>query len=569
MPSTNGYGPKRAILYARVSTDEQARSGYSLRQQIERLREYAGAEGYEVLEEIADPGQSGASLERPGMDRVRDLVAAGGVSVVLAQDRDRISREPAYAYLLKREFEERGTVLRSLNDRGDESPEGQLTDGILDQLAKFERAKIAERSRRGKLRKAREGKIVASVRPDYGFRYNAARDGYVVAEEEMQLVGRIFRMVGMEGNTLHAVTRAFERGGLPSPNGKRYWSSYFVRSCILDDVYKAHAYEEVETLVSAEVAARLSPEKCYGIWWFNTVRSTTTQTAEIGPEGKRYRRRRKRVVKPREDWIAVPVPDPGIPREWADAAREAIAKNKRASKNGGRFWELSGGILRCADCGCSMKTCTVKAGSSEKRNFYYTCAKRDQNRVACGHRKSHRYDNLEPRVWDAISTILRDPDQLRADLEAMIELERGGLRGDPEKEARAWLDQFAEADAERRGYLRLAAQGRMSDAELDEALAAAEEARARAETELALLRGRQEAVESLERDMEALLEHYARLAPEALDSLDPEERHQLYKMLKLEVTVDREGTMVLSGAFGEDLSVCENERRQSRPSPAW
>ncbi len=115
-------------------------------QQIEALREYAAREGYEVLEKVLDPGQSGASLERPGMDRVRDLVASGGVSVVLAQDRDRFAREPAYHYLLRCEFEEHGTKIRALNDRGDESPEGELTDGILDQLAKFERAKTAERT---------------------------------------------------------------------------------------------------------------------------------------------------------------------------------------------------------------------------------------------------------------------------------------------------------------------------------------------------------------------------------------------------------------------------------------
>jgi site-specific DNA recombinase len=100
MPSN--HSSKRAILYARVSTDEQARSGYSLAQQIEALRQYAANEGYEVLEEVTDPGQSGASLERPGMDRVRNLVAEGGVSVVLSQDRDRFAREPAYHYLLKR-----------------------------------------------------------------------------------------------------------------------------------------------------------------------------------------------------------------------------------------------------------------------------------------------------------------------------------------------------------------------------------------------------------------------------------------------------------------------------------
>src|SRR3954454_789126 len=133
MESNNGHGRKKAILYARVSTDEQARSGYSLAQQLEALREYAAREGYEVLEEVVDPGQSGASLERPGMDRARDLVASGGISVVLAQDRDRFTREPAYHYLLRREFEDHNCKLHSLNDRGDDSPEGELTNGILDQ----------------------------------------------------------------------------------------------------------------------------------------------------------------------------------------------------------------------------------------------------------------------------------------------------------------------------------------------------------------------------------------------------------------------------------------------------
>src|SRR5215207_1275508 len=120
MPSTNGHSSKWAVLYTRVSTDEQAKSGYSLAQQMEALREYAACEGYEVLEEVTDPGQSGASLERPGMDRVRELVAAGGVSIVLAQDRDRFSREPAYTYVLRREFEEHGCKMRALNDRGDD-----------------------------------------------------------------------------------------------------------------------------------------------------------------------------------------------------------------------------------------------------------------------------------------------------------------------------------------------------------------------------------------------------------------------------------------------------------------
>jgi site-specific DNA recombinase len=287
MPSTNGHGPKRAILYARVSTDEQARSGYSLAQQIEALRAYAAREGYEVLEEVVDPGQSGASLERPGMDRVRDLVSAGGVSVVLAQDRDRFAREPAYHYLLRREFEEHATKIRAMNDRGDDTPEGELTDGILDQLGKYERAKISERSRRGKLQKAREGKVLAVHRPPYGFRYNDARDNYLVDEERMAVMERIFRMVGVEGCSMNATRLTFNREGVRPPAGE-FWSPKYIREAIKDDVYRSHSYEEVAELVSPDVAARLDPKKRYGIWYFNRRRYVTKQVSVNGPEGRSY-----------------------------------------------------------------------------------------------------------------------------------------------------------------------------------------------------------------------------------------------------------------------------------------
>jgi site-specific DNA recombinase len=308
MPSTNGHGPQRAILYTRVSTDEQARSGYSLAQQLDALRDYAAREGYEILKEVSDPGESGASLERPGMDRVRDLVAAGGVSVVLAQDRDRFSREPAYHYLLRREFEEYGTKIRALNDRGDDTPEGDLTDGILDQLGKYERAKIAERSRRGKLQKARQGKVMAGRRVKYGFMLNATRDALLVDEEKMQVVRRIFRMVGVEGFSMNAIYNAFEREGIPTPGGGKHWDRTFFRSCILDDVYRPHTYEELEDLVSPEVAARLDREQLYGIWWFNQLRTHTRPVSEPSENGRRYRVEVRSALKPKEEWIAVPVP---------------------------------------------------------------------------------------------------------------------------------------------------------------------------------------------------------------------------------------------------------------------
>ena len=197
MPSTNGHGPKRAILYARVSTDEQARSGYSLAQQLEALRGYAVSEGYEVLEEVMDPGQSGASLERPGMDHVRDLVDAGGVSVVLAHDRDRFAREPAYHYFLKREFEEHGT-----NRPARQAGAGE--DSRADQARQTPEGPRGPRRRRSA--------------PTYGFRHDKNGNHFVLHEPEMAVVEKIFRLAA-EGLGVRAIQKRLHSEAIPSPKG--------------------------------------------------------------------------------------------------------------------------------------------------------------------------------------------------------------------------------------------------------------------------------------------------------------------------------------------------------------
>jgi site-specific DNA recombinase len=559
MHSTNGHSPKQAILYARVSTDEQARSGYSLAQQLEALRQYAANEGYEVLEEVTDPGQSGASLERPGMDHVRDLVAAGGVSVVLAQDRDRFAREPAYHYLLKKEFEEHGTKIRALNDRGDESPEGELTDGILDQLAKYERAKIAERTRRGKLRRAREGKLVVSALPDYGFRFNAARDNYVVVEEEMHVVERIFRMIGVEGTSIHAVKRAFEKEGLMTPGGGRYWNEPFIKSRVLDDVYRPHTFEEMRELVLPEVAARLHPEKHYGVWWYNQRRQRRVQVSEAGQDGRRYRQRTITTEKPRAEWIAVPVPDSGIKREWVDAAREAVKHNRRPSSAGLRFWGLSSGLFLCGGCGLTMHPRHTKA-KGDTRYFYYRCALRARHgKDACPQHKNYPAEEVEEAVWRVVSGLLKDPQTLRVGLEEMMARERRGLRGDPDVQAKTWLSKIAEADRMRAGYQELAAKGLMTFEELGEKLTQLDADKATAEQELAGLRKRRETVEGLERDKDTLLKSLADMTPEALDELAPEERHRIYKMMKLRASALLDGGVEVNGIIApvDEVGVLE------------
>ena len=554
MPSANGHGPKRAILYARVSTDEKARSGYFLAQQLEALRGYALREGYEVLEEVTDSGQSGASLARPGMDRVRDLVAAGEVSVVLSQDRDRFAREPAYLYLLKKEFEEHGCSLRALNDHGgDRSPEGELTDGILDQLAKFERAKTAERTRRGKHRKLRQGKLVAGYSAGYGYRYNAARDGLAVDDEQMCTVRRIFEMVA-RGESFYSLIKTFEREGLRSPRGQERWNQATLRNLILSDLYRPHTMEEVAELVTPEVAAALDPDKRYGIAYYGKKQITKRQVSEGTGDERRYRHQIKARVRDREQWLAIPVPDSGLPRELVDAAREAIKNNHQTSRSSQKTWELPGNVLRCAECGYGMQPKISRgSGKRKKRLYYYRCGRRYNSKngfATCEHAKHHRAEEVEAQAWRYVRELFEDPEQLRDDLEHMIELEQERTRRNPEQDAKIWLDKLAEVARQRSRAQGLAIEGLLDHDELRAKLASLDETRKMAERELTALGDHQERLAMLKRDKEAVLEYYSGIAPEALDSLDPEERRTLYGMLRMRAVVYPDGEVVaeLDGA---------------------
>jgi site-specific DNA recombinase len=306
---------------------------------------------------VTDPGQSAASLERPGMDRVRDLVAADSVSVVLAQDRDRFAREPAHHYLLREEFKKHGTKLRALNDRGDDSPEGELTDGILDHLAKYERAKMAERMRRGKLRKAREGRVIRVGRAPFGFRYTESGDGLLIHEPEMAVVEGIFRYAA-EGLAVRAIQARLYSEGIPAPRGGQLWGDHVLRHLLSSDVYRPYSFEEIAELVAPEVVARLNADEQYAIYWFNRKKTSVSTVAEPdGNGGRRYRKRNTRRFRPKEEWIAVPVPA-YLPRALVDRARRALEENRRSSEriHLTRSWELRG-LVRCP-CGSKMGTLT-------------------------------------------------------------------------------------------------------------------------------------------------------------------------------------------------------------------
>jgi site-specific DNA recombinase len=544
-----------AVLYARVSTREQADSGYSIRQQTEALRVWCEAEGFEVLEEVTDPGHSGAHLERPGLDQVRDLVAAGGVSVVLAQDRDRFAREPAYLYLLKREFEGHGTKIRALNDRGDDSPEGQFMDGVLDQLAKLERAKTAERTRRGLDRKVAEGKVIRGNQQPFGFRYSEDGEALLVSEPEMRVVRRIFRQVGAEGLTMGEVRRRLRAEGVPSAMGGG-WPRSTIRYLLLNELYLPRRPAELEGLLPAPLLAALDPDREYGLWCWN--RTKQTRWRERGEDGA-YRNRVKNEPRPREEWSSVPVDlsGSGLSRGHAHAARERLAENGRrrpASTRASRFWLLSGGLARCAHCGNALSPyASLNRG---KVRAYYRCYTRFNHGLdACDNGRSTQAAALEEAVWEAVSDMLYQPRLLQAAYEKEIERRKRQMRGDPEMEAKALSEGLAKVDQKESYLLDVASDRSWPKAKLQHKLDDLDRQRKEFQQALDSVANRQRSIEQLRRDFMLIWARFHQIRDGDLRYLDPEGRRRMCEAMRLRAHADRESRVVLTGVFPEEISL--------------
>src|SRR5215213_8924635 len=170
---------------------------------------------------------------------------------------------------------------------------------------------------------------------------------------------------------------------------------------------------------------------------------------------------------------------------------------------------------------------------------YYKCARLVQHgKDGCSAerlRVNHRAEEIERKVWSTLSDLMKDPEQLRGDIDRMIELEKNGSHGDPKCEEKVWLD------------------------ELGTALSEVEETRKSIERELRSVKSRLERVEQLERDRDALREDYFGIAPDALDSLTPEERHHFYKLVRLRVIIYPNCDLEISWAGGEGLLFSTSE----------
>src|SRR5918998_1193144 len=225
----------RAIVYARVSTDAQERDGTSLDTQERACLQFAKEQGWQVIEPIRDAA-SGFSLDRPGIDSLRHLLRTGAVDVVVAYAVDRLSRNQNQIGVLFDEVQQAGARLEFVTERFEDTAVGRFILAARAFVGEVEREKMGERTTRGKIERARSGRIPQAFgRGCYGYVYNPATAQREVEPFQAEVVRRIFRRF--------ADTRSFDRvcvelnaDGIPALQGGR-WYAITIRRILTNESY--------------------------------------------------------------------------------------------------------------------------------------------------------------------------------------------------------------------------------------------------------------------------------------------------------------------------------------------
>ncbi|MGI8712743.1 MAG: recombinase family protein, partial [Solirubrobacteraceae bacterium] len=382
-------------LYARVSTERQQERG-TVTSQLEALRAAADADGHEIVQEFVDDGYSGARLDRPALDRLRDAAEAGVLDGVLCLCADRLARAYAYQVLILEELTRFNVTVRFLEGPVlGEDPGSTLLVQMQGVIAEYERAKIAERYRRGKLSRARAGQI-PFWKTSYGHRRVVPDDGgparIEIFEPEAQIVREIFAAYVEGGQSVRQVALALHDRGIPSPSGKPIWGTSTIQRMLRNEAY------------------------------IGTVYCNRRESFEgNGPRGARNRKTRTR-ERPREEWIPIPVPtiiDPDTFARVKQISRDNSKWNPRGAEWGA--WLLRG-LVECGHCqvGCN---CHKMRGRNGTHHRYYYCRNHDILRAREGRRcpeRNIRANELDQYVFGQVRQALLDPRQLIAGERAVI-----------------------------------------------------------------------------------------------------------------------------------------------------
>jgi site-specific DNA recombinase len=404
---------RMAAIYARVSSEQQ-REANTIASQTASLLEFAKSQDQEVPKEwvFEDDGYSGATLERPGLEHVRDLAAEGQIQVVLAYSPDRLSRKYAYQILLIEELAHNGVETLFVKAPQGSSAEDQLLVQFQGMIAEYERAQILERSRRGKRHRAQSGEVSVMSGAPYGYRYIRKTDeapaAYAVLEDEARVVQRIYEMYTAEGLSIGKITRRINAEGIPTRKASARWERSTVWAVLRNSAYRGVACFG-KTCASSR-ARIIRPQRRRGV-------ATPSMTA--GHE------------RPREEWIEIPVPAL-VSEESFALAQELLQENKIRSRRRTIEPSIVQGMVSCQKCGYAFSRTSTY--TSARKIHYYKCIGSDSWRKlggpVCDNGRFVRQDLLDHIVWTEVVRLLEDPTLIQQELDRRLAAARSS---DPAK----------------------------------------------------------------------------------------------------------------------------------------
>lgn len=393
---------KVAAIYARVSSERQKEEG-TIDSQISALLKYAEQEDYCIPEGwvFKDEGYSGATMIRPSLERVRDLATEGQLEILLVHSPDRLSRKYAYQVLLTEEFSRQGVEVVFMKSTKGDTPEERLLQQFQGMIAEYERAQIAERSRRGKRYRARAGSVNVLSGAPYGYRYVKKTDGcaayYELIEKEGEIVKKVYQLYTEEWLSIGAIVRWLNENEVPTRKGISPWERTTVWAMLRNPAYKGTA--------------------CFGKTKKAERKKVTRPLRQRGGYSPRCSANQER---PREEWIEIPVPAI-VSEEVFALAQERLEQNRRLSRRRTIEPSLLQGILVCNECGYGLSRISTR--TSKRRIYYYRCLGSEGWRYPDGAKCSNRpvrQDYLDELVWKEVIALLEKPELIHSEIDRRV-----------------------------------------------------------------------------------------------------------------------------------------------------
>ncbi len=393
-----------AAIYARVSSARQ-KEQQTIQSQTAALLAHAAKLGLDVPAEwvFEDEGCSGATLVRPALERLRDLVCQVPVEVVLCHAPDRLARKYAYQALLVEEFARAGTEVCFVNGPTGDRPEDALLVQFQGMIAEYEKAQIIERTRRGKAHRAKQGSVNVLSGAPYGYRYVRKTDHtqarYEPLEPEATIVRELFRRYVADGACIAELARWLSDRQVPTRTGKARWDRSTIWGMLRNPAYAGRAAFS-KTRRTDQPARLTRPARLQG----HSV-SANPLVAH----------------RPREDWVEIAVPAI-VSEETFQLAARRLADNQRFAARNTKVPSLLQGLAACQACGYAYYRTSTR--TSARKLYYYRCLGSDDYRYPGGRVCTNlpvRADYLDQVVWEHVTRLLADPTLVRGELDRRLD----------------------------------------------------------------------------------------------------------------------------------------------------